>query len=365
MVVELDAATVLAVGVGIALILLAFGIASATSRALVPVGVGAVLALALDPLVDGLQRALRIHRIAAVCVVGSGVLALAAFVVVVMGPPAIKQAEKFGSELPRTVEQMYDFPVVGPRLERAGAADDVRRWADDLPSAIDDAAVRDIARSVLGGLLAAAEITFVSVALLLDGDSIVRRARGLFPAARRAQADRVGRVFYRVFGRYFAGSLLVAVLASLFVLAAGLLLGVPLAPMAALWMLLVDLLPQVGGLLGGSVFVLLAATKDVQTGLVCLVLFLVYNTLENHVLQPAIVGESVDLSPPTTMMAALIGGAAAGVPGALVATPVAGTVKALFLELRHGLAPGTADDHGGGTSVLSRRRFRSFRRGAG
>ena len=54
---------------------------------------------------------------------------------------------------------------------------------------------------------------------------------------------------------------------------------------------------------------------------------------------PAIVGSAVNLTPPATMLAALIGGAAAGVPGALVATPLLGAGKALYLESRGQLPP--------------------------
>ena len=56
--------------------------------------------------------------------------------------------------------------------------------------------------------------------------------------------------------------------------------------------------------------------------------------LENHVIQPAIVGRSVDLTPPTTMVAAFIGAAVLGVPGALVATPLVGAAKAIYMEAR-------------------------------
>jgi predicted PurR-regulated permease PerM len=67
---------------------------------------------------------------------------------------------------------------------------------------------------------------------------------------------------------------------------------------------------------------------------ICLAEFLLYQQLENHVIQPTIVGEAVDLSPPITMMAALVGASAAGVPGALVAVPLLGAAKVLALELR-------------------------------
>jgi predicted PurR-regulated permease PerM len=56
------------------------------------------------------------------------------------------------------------------------------------------------------------------------------------------------------------------------------------------------------------------------------------------VIAPAIVGRAVNLSPPATMLAALVGGAAAGVPGALVATPLMGAAKAVYLD-RHGEMP--------------------------
>ena len=56
--------------------------------------------------------------------------------------------------------------------------------------------------------------------------------------------------------------------------------------------------------------------------------------IENNIIQPAIVGQSMNLSPPTTMVAALIGGAAFGVPGALAVTPLVGTAKAIYRGLR-------------------------------
>ena len=68
-------------------------------------------------------------------------------------------------------------------------------------------------------------------------------------------------------------------------------------------------------------------------------MFLGYQQFENNVIQPAVVGSAVNLTPPATMLAALVGGAAAGVPGALVATPLIGAAKALYLERRGQLPP--------------------------
>ena len=62
----------------------------------------------------------------------------------------------------------------------------------------------------------------------------------------------------------------------LYVLALGLVLGVPLAPLAAIWVMLTDLIPQVGGFLGGSFFVLLATTQGMTTALIAAGGFVLY-----------------------------------------------------------------------------------------
>ena len=144
----------------------------------------------------------------------------------------------------------------------------------------------------------------------------------------------MGRIIYHSFGSYFAGSLLVAVLNGLVVLTVGLVLGVPLAPIAAIWSTLTNFIPQIGGFLGGSFFVLLALTESPLTAFIAGVIFLGYQQFENNIIGPAIVGNAVNLTPPATMLAALVGGAAAGVPGALVATPLMGAAKAIYLDRR-------------------------------
>jgi predicted PurR-regulated permease PerM len=71
-----------------------------------------------------------------------------------------------------------------------------------------------------------------------------------------------------------------------------------------------------------------------------LALYILYMSISRTTLiSPAIVGRAVDITPPTSMLAALVGGAAAGVPGALVGPPLVGAVKQLYLQLRWGQQP--------------------------
>lgn len=346
-VVDLDWRTSATVVAGLLVLFSLFELAQSARQALIWVAVGTLLALSLDPLVRALATRLRCRRGVAVTLVLVLVVGAVSSVLVVLGPAAVREANGFRRDLPSVVAQLGAVPVVGPWLERNDVPARLESWLQELPSRLsgDATPIADLARSIFGGALAASAIVLVTVTLLLDGERLVRGARRLVPFHLRDRADRVGGVLYRTVGRYFAGSVLIAVLNGLAVLVAGLALGLPLAPLAALWAAITNLIPQIGGFLGGSVFVLLGFSQGAGTGVACLAAFLTYQQFENHVLQPTVVGQAVDLSPPVTMMAALVGASTAGVPGALVAVPLVGTIKAVAREVRPPPGGGALPEH--------------------
>ena len=311
-------------------------------RAIAVLAVGTLLALALDPLVTRLGRRLGGHRVAGVVAVMVGLLVVVAAAGALLIPRAIDQGRDLGHDADRVVGQIEDLPVVGDDLARAGTADAIRRGIESLPDRLagEDTPLVGAAQTLADGLLVALFTLLVTISLLLDGERLLRGARRLVPGPRRAQADRLGRLAYQTFGQYVAGSLLVAGLAGVAVLAVGLLLQVPLTPLLAVWVALFDLVPQIGGAAGGIPFVLLGFTRSATTGVICAVFFVLYLQFENHLLSPLIVGRSVKLSPPATMTAALIGVSAGGVVGALLAVPVVAAGKAAYVELR----PGNRDE---------------------
>lgn len=344
--VDLDWRSVLWV-LGAFVALVAFtNVVRSAPRALTVLAVGTLLALALDPVVTVLQRRMGGRRSPAVAVVVAGLLLATALATALLAPPAFRQSRDLGRDLDRVVGQIEELPMVGDDLRQAGTADSVRRWIEELPARLqgDDTPLRDAARALADGLLAAMFTVLVTVSLLLDGERLLRGARRLVPRGRRAQADRMGRLAYSTVGRYAAGSLLVAAVAGLAVLVAGLVLRVPLTPLLALWVAVFDLVPQIGGAAGGIPFVLLGLTRGAGTAVACAVFFVLYLQFENHILSPLIVGRSVKLSPPATMTAALVGVSAGGVVGALLAVPLVAAVKAVYLELRPLPAPSVPAD---------------------
>src|SRR3954451_22573840 len=315
-------------------------------RALTVLAVGTLLALALDPLVVRVDRRFPGGRGAGVVLVIFGLFAAACVIAALLVPRAIDQGRALSGDTDRVVSQIEDLPIVGDDLARAGTADALRRAINDLPQRLEgeNTPLVGAAQALADGMLVTFFTLLVTVSLLLDGQRLLRGARRLVPDRHREQADRLGRLAYQTFGRYVAGSLLVAAVAGLAILAAGLVLRVPLTPLLALWVALFDLVPQIGGAAGGIPFVLLGFTRSATTGVICAVFFVLYLQFENHILSPLIVGRSVKLSPPATMTAALVGVSAGGVVGALVAVPVVAAAKAAYLELRPQNADETSTD---------------------
>lgn len=335
-VVDIEPSTLAALaGAFVALVALIALIGSA-SRTVTALAISAVLAIALDPVVTRLTARMHTRRGVAVTVLALAVAAAAAAAAALIAPPTYRQANRLGSDVPHVVQSMTNLPLIGERLEESRFPEKAQEWIEELPNRLagDTTPLRDAAGTAFQGVTAIFLVLLLTAALLIDGPFLVDHARRALPDQARIRVARAATATRDVVGRYVAGSLTVAAIAGLFTLIVGLVLRVPLAPLLAVWVSMWDLVPQIGGAAGGVPFVLLAFTRSPLTGVICAVLFVLYLQLENNVVQPLLVGRAVQLSPPATMAAALIGVSAGGVVGALLAVPLTGAAKAIYLDHR-------------------------------
>jgi hypothetical protein len=110
-------------------------------------------------------------------------------------------------------------------------------------------------------------------------------------------------------------------------------MGVPYRGVVAVFVGFADLIPLVGATLGAVVAIAVAALHSLPAAIVVLVVFVVYQQLENHVLQPVIMSRTVELSALTVLVSILIGVELFGFLGALLAIPVAGVLHVIGRDL--------------------------------
>jgi predicted PurR-regulated permease PerM len=298
------------------------------------------LALALNPAVEWLlQRGVK-RRGAAVAIayVGAllGIVGLGATFV----PVLIEQVNNFVQALPDYVEDLTRGEGRLGFLEREYQITDRVREAVGEGGATDLLGLSDTALAVTKGVLTAVvatvTIAFLTLFMLLEGPAWVERFYSLLPAESQPRWRAVGHDIYRTIGGYVTGNLTISIIAGIVSTLVLLVLGVPYAVALGLLVALLDLIPLAGATIAAVIVTTVGFLDSTTSGIVLLVFFVVYQQLENHVLQPVVYGRTVQLSPLAVLIAVLIGAELAGVIGALAAIPVAGTIQVVLLDwLRH------------------------------
>jgi len=146
----------------------------------------------------------------------------------------------------------------------------------------------------------------------------------------------VGHDIYRAVGGYVTGNLLISLIAGVSTAIVLLIMGVPYSVALGLIVGILDLIPLAGATLAAIIVGAVAFLHSIPAGIIVIVFFVVYQQIENHILQPVVYGRTVQLSPLVVLISVLIGAELAGVLGALAAIPVAGSLQVVFVDwLRH------------------------------
>jgi predicted PurR-regulated permease PerM len=91
--------------------------------------------------------------------------------------------------------------------------------------------------------------------------------------------------------------------------------------------------PMVGATVAGAILVLAALTQGLTEAVVMLAVVLVYQQLENYVLQPTILGRAADVSGFLVMASVLVFGTLLGAVGAIIAVPIVASIQIVAREL--------------------------------
>ena len=295
------------------------------------------LAVALNPAVEAFERRGLARHWAASLVFGLALLALTGIGFLVV-PPLVTQVSEFIDAVPDFVDDLTAGR--GP----LGWLQDEYQIVDRIREAIErqgaggvlglSAGVLDVVRSVITAVVGVITIIFLTYFMLLEGPRTIDGILRIVPEGARPRYERVGREIYRAISGYVTGNLLISLLAGTLATVVLFAVGSEFAIALGLLVAILDLIPLAGATLAAIVVstVILIETDWVRC-LIVVVFFIAYQQFENHVLQPLVYGRTVQLSPLAVLCAVLVGAQLAGILGALLAIPVAGSLIAIAREI--------------------------------
>jgi predicted PurR-regulated permease PerM len=303
------------------------------------IAISLFLALALNPAVEWLQRWRGLKRRGAAAAVA---YLLALGLIVAIGftfvPTLVSQVNDFVDKLP---DYAHDITHGQGRL---GFLETKYHIQERIRKAVSDGGATkvlglsgvavSVAKSVISIVVASITILFMTYFMLLEGPSWVERGFGLLPESSRPRWRNVGDEIYRTVGGYVTGNLLISLIAGGLTTIVLLLLGVPYAVALGLIVAILDLIPLAGATIAAILIGTVAFIHSIPAGIIVVVFFIVYQQVENHVLQPLVYGRTVQLSPLAVLISILIGAELAGILGALGAIPVAGSIQVVINDWR-------------------------------
>jgi predicted PurR-regulated permease PerM len=297
------------------------------------------LTLALNPAVEAFERrGLRRGIATAVTsMLALGVMVAAGSLFI---PTLVNEATGFADELPDYVNDVSEGRgPLGELVERYEIDERVREAVQggDASSVLglSDTALA-ITQSVITFIVAVVTIAFMTFFMLLEGPRWMERFYGLLPEGSRETWRGIGRDIYRTVGGYVTGNLLISVIAGVSTTIVLLILDVPYAVALGLLVAILDLIPLAGATLAAIIVTAVAFLTSIPAGIIVLAFMIVYQQVENHLLQPLVYSRTVQLSPLAILISVLIGAKIAGILGALAAIPVAGTIQVLLLAWLRG-----------------------------
>ncbi len=300
----------------------------------------AVLAIGLDPAVRFIERRGG-TRGRAVTMIFLGALSVAILFAWLVIPPLVSQVGQLGDDIPGYVARLSQRDdALGRYFQENDVADKLQKFVKKLPEKITSSfgTIVGVAGKVGSAIFNVVTVAILTIYFMLSLPRMRRTAAIWFaPGTRERAEDVMDQAISRI-GAYVAGILTTASIAGTcaltFFTILGLIgLGIPFAVPLAVFSGLLGLIPAVGAYIGAAPAVIVGFFQSGLTGVVVLVYFIVYQQVENYVIQPRIMKNAVNLSPVAVIISTLVFGSLAGFAGAVLALPAAATIKVIIVEL--------------------------------
>lgn len=294
--------------------------------------VALILATIISPFAEWFAKK-RIPRAVAVLLIYIVLIGLLSFVVTLLIPPLIEQSgqlfENLSSFTKTFIERVEPLKnLISNNAAQTGSSSTLESIEAGLPKAL--SGVFSTVTGVLGGIVSFVLILVLAFYMVIEGDALKKFFRSVAPE--RYQPHLVGlmtRAQHKM-GLWLRGTLVLGFIVGILVYVGLVILGVKYALVLAILAGILELIPYLGPPVSAIPAVILAFSQTPAKGLLVLILYIVVQQLENHILVPKILQKVIGLNPVVSILSMGIGFQVAGVLGALLSIPVA-TAATVFI----------------------------------
>ncbi|MCX6428302.1 MAG: AI-2E family transporter [Actinobacteria bacterium] len=321
---------------GLVAILLMRSLAAA-SQTFVLIIIALFLAMGLNPAVEILRRR-GLTRTKAVTAIFFFVIVFVGLFAALLIPPVVSQGADLINHAPTLLDQLKNNSTIASLNDHYGLVDTLQQKLKSITSdgtLIISAfgGVVGVGKTLLSGTFTILTILVLTLYFVTSLPKMIELGIRLVPATRR---DRVGRLTNEIVaqvGAFVGSQIVVSMLASIFVLALSLIIGLPSPFAIAMVILVCGLIPLIGHFIGCSIVTIIALTQSISTGLIAFVAYVLYVQIENYIITPKIMRKSLSVPGAVTIIAALLGSSLLGLIGALLAVPLAAAVILILEEV--------------------------------
>ncbi len=262
------------------------------------------------------------------------ILLLGGFIASIV-PPLVSQTQNFIEAIPVLARDARDGnSELGSIIKRYGLEGQVDSFSSQLNDrlkGIGSTAVSSVGK-VGSSIFAVLTILVLTFMMLIEGPRILAFVRELIHHDKRSHVDRLAMEMYRVVKGYVNGQVTLAAIAALFLLPFMFWLDVsyPIALMVVVF--ICGLIPMVGHTIGAVIVSMVALATSPFSALSMLAIYILYQQVENYLIQPRVQANSTNMSPLIVFSSVVVGVSFGGLVGGLFAIPVAGCIRIVLLD---------------------------------
>jgi predicted PurR-regulated permease PerM len=292
-------------------------------------------ALVLEPVVTLMQRKLNMGRGAAATTLVLALIVLGVVIAFLLISPFVDSIGNFVDALPSIVQDIRNSSL-GAWVDKHSQAPEVtqanvKKIAQEIGDAL--GGVLGVTISGFSLILSLVTAIFLTLFLIIDMPRLVRAVDSVLDPSGSERMQRIYPAIVTAVSRTMLGNIAISIICGTLYGLSAWALGLPFPLALAFLSGFLDLIPMVGATISGTILVLVALTQSLTAAVIMLAIVLIYQQLENYLLQPTILGRAADVSGFFVMASVLVFGTLLGAVGAIIAVPIVASIQIVVREV--------------------------------